>query len=78
MARFFLHIRKPDGAALYTSGIELARLGRLHDSVTKIANDLVHDDPAAADWSFEVHDETGRNVLSDKLGKFSAVVKPAT
>lgn len=63
MARFFAHVRTdtelvPDG-----EGFELANIGKLHESATRIATDLVASNPKAIEWSFELTDETGRTVL---------------
>ena len=76
MARYFLYFHSPQGRV--GDPVELVHLGKLHDSVTKVANDFVRDNSAAAEWTFEVRDETGRNVLSDKLGKFVTADKPTS
>ncbi|HVB88812.1 MAG TPA: hypothetical protein VND97_01300 [Beijerinckiaceae bacterium] len=75
MARYFLHVRTPGGLAPDGEGVELARLGDLHREVVKVAADLIGGDPAAADWRFEVADEMGRTVLSERLG--ALVPRPA-
>jgi hypothetical protein len=77
MARFFLHIRTSDGVLIRDDeGTELLHLGRLRDTATKVAADLIRDDPAAADWTLEVSDETDRVVLSEKLRQFVPVGSP--
>jgi hypothetical protein len=68
MARFFLHVRTPDGLIPDGEGIELAHLGDLRKNAVAVASDLIGDDPLAADWNFEVADEMGRTVLSERLG----------
>ena len=67
MARFFFNIRTPTGLIDDAEGTELARLGDLRHSAKKVAIDLIQDNPAAADWTFEVRDELGRTVFSEKL-----------
>jgi hypothetical protein len=68
MARFFLHLRTPQGLVSDGRGVELAHLGKVRESMTRVAVDLARNDPAAADWTFEVADEVGRTVLTEKLG----------
>ena len=64
MARFFAHVRTPDGLVPDNEGFELAQLGRAHESCARVAADLVASNPSAKDWTFEVADETGQTVLT--------------
>ena len=68
MPRFFLHLRTSEGLNMDGKGVELAHLGDLRKSASKIAVDLLADNPGAADWRFEVEDETGRTVFTERLG----------
>jgi hypothetical protein len=64
VARFFAHVRTPSGLIPDGEGFELANIGKLHENAARIAADLVANNPAAADWTFELADEVGRTVLT--------------
>jgi hypothetical protein len=64
MARFFAHVRTPSGLIPDGEGFELANIGKLRESASRIAADLVANNPAAIDWTFELTDEVGRTVLT--------------
>jgi hypothetical protein len=45
--------------------------------MTKLAPDLLGDNPSSKDWTFEIHDEMGRIILSKKIGDLVQILESA-